>query len=109
MDIAAYIEYMKTYVCRFEVLEPIRVVLFTVRTPEWIANVDSICVHKHHSLLSSHISTNSENARITSYIKNFETSLLLTFGFTCMPRKFLTLGALSPMLKTKQTRIVSLV
>lgn len=51
MDTAAYIEYTATYVCRFEILEPVRVELFTVGTPERIANVNSVSVHKHHSLL----------------------------------------------------------
>lgn len=54
MTTAAYIEYMATYVCRFEVLEPIRVVLFTVGAPERIANVNSVSVHEHHSLLYCH-------------------------------------------------------
>lgn len=108
MRIATCIEYMKTYVCRFEVLESNRVILFTVGTPEWIANVNSVCVHKHHSLLflSSYISTSFETAYKTSQIfldcKILGVTCLLTFGFTCRPRKFLTLGELSPMLKTKQ-------
>jgi hypothetical protein len=67
-DIAAHVEYIKTYVCRFEILEPIRVILLAVGTPERIAHVDSICVHKHHSLLfwSSCVSKDFEIAYKTS-------------------------------------------